>query len=207
MGSGGRGVEYTVRATEGELEGRMELEKVGWEGAGWGQVCVKEWGGIEEREYEFVVEGRSVLFGTVTTTSHSFTLTITSPSRSVSSTPRQISDPCTPSLWDTTPNIYGIQTYPSLLTILPSSLRSLPLTITTKALSPCESIGMSKDILLPFDFDWTFMDPIVDGLADVDPNDWAVAGGGLLNIPVDLLENRDAFPMNQPIGIQVSTPK
>ena len=45
------------------------------------------------------------------------------------------------------------------------------------------------------------MGPIPDGLADVDVNDWAV--GGVLVVPSLYLEDRGAFPMDEPVGIQV----
>ena len=202
VGSGGRGVQYSVSSPDILLDSVIEWsDNVGWEGAGWGEFCVEEWGGLIEKNYTFEVEGRSVLFGTIETAFHSFNLFISS------SSSRQIEDTCSPSLWDITPNaLYGIQTYPSNLQLLPASLRSTPLTITTKALSPCKNIGMAKDILLPFVLNWTFLEPIPDGLVNVDPNAWAVGGGGVLNIPYLFLEDRDAFPMNQPVGIQVSYP-
>ena len=150
-----------------------------------------------------------MLFGSVATVSHSFTLSFSS--LESSSLSRQVvpEDPaCSPSLWDTTaPNVYGIQMYPSNLQLLPSSLRSSPFTITTKTLSPCENIGMSKDFLLPFVFNWTFLDPIPGRLVDVDPNDWVAGGeggGAVLIIPSLFLEDREAFPMNQSVGIQVN---
>ena len=60
---------------------------------------------------------------------------------------------------------------------------------------------MSKDILAPFEFDWAIMGPVPMGLADVDANDWAE--GGLLVVPSLLMEDREAFPMNEAVGIQV----
>ena len=189
---------------ERELEGLFEWEEVGWVGAGWGEVCVEDWGrlleGEGEREFSFTVEGTSVLFGTVAQVNQSFIVSLPSSS---SSSSRQVSS-CSPSLWDSSPlSLYGIQTYPSGLSLLPPSLRTSPLSITAKALCPCSSVGMSKDILAPFTFNWTFMDPIPNGLADVDANDWA--NGGLLVMPKMFLEDRGAFPMNQPVGIQVNS--
>ena len=202
-------MDFTVRAREEELDTVMEWRNVGWVGAGWGKVCVmEEWEGAlgeregEEREYQFEVEGVSVLFGTVATVNHTFIVSFPSSS----SLSRQISaSSCTPSLWDTSPfSIYGIQTYPSGLTLLPPLLRSSTLTITTKALSPCLDIGMSKDILAPFAFDWAFLEPIPEGLVDVNPNDWVIGGGGaIMMIPSLFLDDRGAFPMNEPVGIQV----
>ena len=190
---------YTVQTSEGKLE--VEWQEKGWVGAGWGEVCVEDWGVIEEegdREFTFVVEGKSVLFGTVARATHTFNVSFPS---SISS-PRQISA-CPPLLWDFSPlSLYGIQTFPSGLSLLPPSLRSSPLSIITKALSPCSAIGMSKDILAPFIMDWTFMDPIPDGLAGLDANDWAE--GALLVVPSVFLEDRRAFPMNEPVGIKVN---
>ena len=209
MGSGGRGVDFTVRAREEELGMVIEWRDVGWVGAGWGKVCVKEeWeGGLgeregEEQEYQFEVEGVSELFGTVATVNHTFIVSFPSSS----SLSRQISDfSCAPSLWDTSPfSLYGIQTYPSGLVLLPPLLRSSTLTITTKALSPCLDIGMSKDILAQFSFDWVFLDPIPDGLVGVNANDWVTGGGAVMRVPSLFLEDRRTFPMNEPVGIQVT---
>ena len=198
MGSGERGVEFSV-LSEQKLKRALKWENVGWEGAGWGELCIEDWGELDEKEYTFVVEGESVLFGTVATANHSFVVSYSSSS----SFPDQIDDSCSPLLWDTTPNLYGIETYPSNLQLLPSSLRSFPFIITTKALSPCKNIGMSKDILIPMIFNWTFLDPIPDGLVGVDPNDWVLEGGGIMNIPTFFLEDRGAFPLDKPVGIQV----
>ena len=190
-----------MQTSDSDLEGLLELKQEGWVGAGWAEVCIEGWEGVlvggEKREFTFLVEGRSVLLGSVATTNQSFTVSLpSSPSSS-----RQL-DSCDPSLWDSTPSsLYGIQTYPSGLSLLPPSLRSFPLTIITKALSPCTSIGMSKDILAPFSMEWNLMDPIPEGLETIDINSWA--NGGVLVIPSLFLEDRDAFPMNEPVGIQV----
>ena len=198
MGSGGRGVEYTITSSEPTLETVLEWRDVGWIGAGWGEVCVEEWGEVVGEELSFEVEGRSVLFGTTAKSNYSF---VVFSSSSSSSSNRQILD-CNPSLWDTSlENLYGIQTYPSGVQLLPSSFRSSPFTITTKALSPCTSIGMSKDILLPFKFNWTILDPIPDGLIDVNLNEWSM--GSQLVIPREYLDDRTAFPLNQPVAIEV----
>ena len=199
IGSGERGIEYMVQSTDPGLERVMELRAMGWEGAGWGKVCIENWEGLEEGEHNFVIEGRSVLYGAVATVSHSFNLSFISPFPLL----HQATETCSPSLWDTSTNLYGIQTYPSNVQLFPSSLRSFPFTITTKVLSPCENIGMSKDILLPFSFNWTFLEPVPAGLVDINPNDWFVEGGAVLNIPSLYLQNRDAFPMDQPVGIEV----
>ena len=200
LGSGGRGVEFTVQFRELELEGVLEWTDIGWVGAGWGEVCVEDWErviGEGERKLSFVVEGRSVLLGSVAVANYAFVVSLSS----LSST-RQIQTSCDPTLWDTSPNsLYGIQTFPSGISLLPPTLRFSPLTITTKALSPCSSIGMSKDILAPLTFKWSFLDPIPKGLVDVDANDWA--DGVLIVVPSEFLENRDAFPMDEPVGIQV----
>ena len=178
-----------------------------------------------------MVEARNVLWESVVVANYSFDATLSSSSSSSSSSS------CS-SLWDPSPNsLYGIQTFPSGLSLLPSSLRSSSLTITTKALSFCEEIGKAKDILAPFTFNWfvieyeiiiiiiiiifffyfffhwliysfpsknrAFLDPIPDKLADVDPNDWAQGGGAVLTIPSLFLENRDYFPMDVAVGIQV----
>ena len=45
------------------------------------------------------------------------------------------------------------------------------------------------------------MDPIPEGLADVDANDWSA--GGTLVIPSEVMEDRTNFPMNVPVTIQV----
>ena len=202
IGSGGRGVRFTVTASTSALESVLEWKDVGWEGAGWGELCVEEWGeaALEgEYEYTFAVEGQSVLFGSVATTTHSFRLSSFGGSESTTDSS------CSPSLWDTTPNtLYGIQMYPSGLQLLPPSLRLSPFTVNAKALSPCSSIGMSKDILLPFDFNWTLLEPIPEGLLGVDLNDWSM--GAQLVIPSSILEDRDAFPMNEPVGIKVRAP-
>ena len=210
--SGERGVNYTITSpTDPILERTLQYKNIGWVGAGWGEVCIEEWEGLkegmwEEKEYSFQITAESILFQTTTTTNHSFYLSYSPPPPSSSSSVRSVSrslPSCSPPLlWDTTtPSLFGIVTYPSLSQPLPSSLRSSPLTITTKALSPCPTIGMSKDILIPFDFNWTLMDPIPDGLVDVDANDWSV--GGTLVIPSEVMEDRTKFPMNVPVTIQV----
>ena len=163
---------------------------------------MRDWRGLIgdrwEEIYRIRVVGRSILFGSVASTHQSFTVF---PSSSPSKSPSTL--PCDPSLWDTSPDsLYGIQTFPSGLSLLPPSLRSSPLTIITKALSPCPSIGLSKDILAPFTFEWAFLDPIPEGLMGVDINDWA--DGGVLVVPSSILENRGAFPMNEPVFIGVS---
>ena len=194
------------------LESRLEWREVGWEGAGWGEVCMGEWKGVVgeggSQELSFEVVGRSKLFGTVATVTHSFTLfSPITPSRSISSSlsSRQLTGPppnCNPTLWDSSLNsLYGIQSFPSGLTLLPSSLRSSTFSITTKALSPCSSQGISKDILHPFTFNWTFFGPIPEGLADVNPYNWSM--GSKLNIPSLYMEDRRAFPLNQPVRIQI----
>ena len=54
---------------------------------------------------------------------------------------------------------------------------------------------------LPFVFNWTFLEPIPEGLADVDPNDWSM--GSRLVIPSEYIEDRESFPMNEPVTFQV----
>ena len=204
ISSGERGVIFTVTSSSSTLNDLLIWNNVGWKGAGWGEVCIEDWGELigelgEEirQEFSFEVEGTSILFGSVTNARHSFSVFFGNSSSSTPSSSR-----CLPSLWDLTPdNIYGIQTYPSGNQILPPSLRSSPFTITTKALSPCLSIGMSKDILIPFTFDWSFLEPIPRPLLDVNLNDWSI--GADLVIPSSILEDREAFPMDQPVGIQV----
>ena len=170
-------------------------------GEGKGRVCIdgSDWERLESgRDYTFEVEGTSVLFETTNTTSFTFLLESRSRhSSSLLSARQEIS--CDFSLWDASPNsIYGIQTYPSGHTLLPSSLRSSPLIITTKALSPCPQIGMSKDILASSSFFWEFIN---EENKDIDPNDWVV--GTRLVIPQTILEDREVFPPNQPIELRV----
>ena len=196
---------FTVQAREDELQRLLVLKNVGWEGAGWGEVCVEDWEeglGEEEgeKEFGFMVVGRSVLFDTTTTINQTFVVSFP-PS---SSSSRQLPSSCDASLWDPSPlSLYGIQTFPSGVTLLPPSLRSSSLTITTKALSPCIDIGMSKDILTPFNFDWEFLTPVPEGLVGVDPNNWVVGGGAVLTIPGEVLKDRESFPMNEPVAIKV----
>ena len=194
---------YTVSSGGGGLMVTLlELESTGWEGAGWGKVCLLAGWGEElgEGDYGFVVEGVSNLYRTMAFTSFSFTVL---PPLSSTSSPSPSPSSCSPNLWDPSSlSIYGIQTFPSGLTFLPSSLRSNPFHITTKSLSPCNSIQMSKDILPPAKIDWAFLDPIPLELNGVDPNDWA--NGTQLVIPESILLNRQAFPPNEPVGLQVN---
>ena len=201
-GGGGRGVEFEVESDEVELGGMLEVEKRGWEGEGRGRVCGERWGELEGgREYEFQVKGKSILFQTEAQTSFSLFLSPSPPLL-----PSSSSSCPTPSLWDSSlSSIYGIQTFPSSLTSLPSSLRSFPLTITTKALTPCEQTGMSKDILPPCSNHWFFPSAPPSGLADVDPNDWSINNGTQLVIPSMFLSNRDAFPAGKEVRISVTT--
>ena len=209
MMSGERGVNYTAQSSEPTLNSALEWRDVGWVGAGWGEVCVGKWEEVVRKrrrpmeELSFEVIGRSVLFGTVVRSTHTFTLSSSNTMTSLSR--RQINPPesdCDPALWDTSVDgFYGIQTFPSGFKLLPPSLRSSPFTITTKTLSPCSSIGMVKDMLLPFVFNWTFLEPIPEGLADVDANDWSM--GSRLVIPSEYMEDRESFPMNQPVTFQV----
>ena len=211
MGGGGRGVFYEVIQGDSVLVGLLEWEEQGkgkWEGEGRGKLCIEKegWDELSPGEYIFGVQGTSTLFGSVVNASYSFTF---SPSFSSSRFSRFSShssrssrqDNCNPNLWDNSPSsLYGIQTFPSGQTLLPSSLRSVPLTITTKALSPCPQVGMSKNILPPSTLKWSFI-VHTSFLDSYNISDWAQ--GTKLIIPVQILENRDAFPMNVPVGIRV----
>ena len=213
MGGGGRGVMYEVTQGDSILLGLLEWEEQGegkWEGEGRGKLCMEKegWDELSVGEYIFGVQGTSALFGSIANASYSMTL---SPSLSSSSSrssrfsshfsSRQ--NNCNPNLWDNSPSsLYGIQTFPSGQTLLPSSLRSVPLTIATKALSPCPQVGMSKNILPPSTLKWSFISPTPSFFDDYDISDWAQ--GTQLIIPVEILENRDAFPMNVPVGIRVT---
>ena len=215
MGGGGRGVLYEVIQGDSVLVGLLEWEEQGegkWEGEGRGKLCLESEGRDElsPGEYVFGVQGTSALFGSVVNASYSVTVSSSlssSSSRfsrfsSYSSGSSSRQDNCNPNLWDNSPSsLYGIQTFPSGQTLLPSSLRSLPLTITTKALSPCPQVGMSKNILAPSTLKWSFISPTPSFFDDYNINDWAQ--GTKLVIPVQILENRDAFPMNVPVGIRV----
>ena len=210
MGGGGRGVIYEVTQGNSVLLGLLEWEEEGegkWEGEGRGKLCMEQegWEELSIGEYVFRVQGTSALFGSIANASYSFTL---SPSSSRSFSPRSAysssrQDNCNPSLWDNSPlSLYGIQTFPSGQALLPSSLRSTPLIITAKALSPCPEVGMSKNILAPSTLTWSFISPSPSFFDDLNISDWAQ--GTKLIIPVQILENRDAFPMNVPIGIRVT---
>ena len=163
-----------------------------------------------DRTYTFHIQGTSNLFDTTTTTSFSFTLS--SPPPLPSSLSRQIvtnrqtitnSSSCDSSLWDPSLfDVYGIQTYPSGLTLLPPSVRYSPLTITTKALSLCDENGFSKDILSPATFQWEFVSNDTNINDNVEINDWK--RGTMLIIPSDILTDRDIFPPNVPRLLRVS---
>ena len=192
--------------------GLLEWEEQGegkWEGEGRGKVCMEKegWEELSPGEYILGVQGTSALFGSVVNASYSFTLSPFFPSSSrfsrfSSSGSSSRQDNCNPYLWNNSPSsLYGIQTFPSGQTLLPSSLRSVPLTITTKALSPCPQVGMSKNILAPSTLKWSFISPTPSFFDDYDISDWAQ--GTKLVIPVQILENRDAFPMDVPVGIRV----
>ena len=213
MGGGGRGVIYEVTQGNSILLGLLEWEdgEGRWEGEGRGKLCMEKegWEELSVGEYVFGVQGTSNLFGSIANASYSFTLSPSfsssrfsrfSPS-SRSSSSRQ--EKCDPSLWDNSPlSLYGIQTFPSGQALLPSSLRSTPLIITTKALSPCQTVGMAKNILPPSTLSWSFIPPFPSFFDDFNISDWAQ--GTKLTIPVQILENRDAFPMNVPVGIRVT---
>ena len=209
MGAGGRGVMYEVTQGDSILLGLLEWEKQGegkWEGEGRGKLCMEKegWDELSPGEYVFGVQGTSALFGRLANSSSSFTLSpsLSSSMRTSSRSSSSRQNNCKPNLWDNSPSsLYGIQTFPSGQTLLPSSLRSVPLTITTKALSPCPQVGMSKNILPPSTLKWSFISPTPSFFDDYDISDWAQ--GTQLIIPVQILENRDAFPMNVPVGIRV----
>ena len=187
---------------EGDLLDDFRWESVGGEGSGKEKLCLEgeEWGALGVGEYEFTVQGTSALFGTTTNASYSFSISSSESSRS---SLRQENNGCDPTLWDDSPSsIYGIQTFPSGQTLLPSTLRSTPLLITAKALSPCSEIGMSKSILPPSTLSWSIVGRVPLGLVGVDINDWAE--GTQLTIPVSYLQNRDAFPINETVGFQVT---
>ena len=215
MGGGGRGVMYEVIQGNSVLVGLLVWEEEGegkWEGEGRRKVCMEK-EGLEELspgEYVIDVQGTSALFGSVANASYSFILSPSSRSFSLSShsssffsSSSQRDNYCNPDLWDNSPlSLYGIQTFPSGQTLLPSSLRSIPLTITAKALSPCPQIGMSKNILPPSTLEWSFISPTPSFFDNYNISDWA--RGTKLIIPVQILENRDAFPMKVPVGIRVT---
>ena len=218
--NGGRGVIYNIRSENEILNEILEVETIGWVEEGKGRVCVKE-EDLEEMEaggeYGFSVEGRSELFGTIDVVDFSFNLSFSSDSRrqspSLSSSPRQTS--CSSSLWDSSPSsLYAIQTTPSGHTLLPSSLRSQPLTITTKALlSPCgennneiqyqngEGVWTSKDILSPAGVIWSFLSPVPEGLVGKDIGEWG--NGTRIIIPTSILKNRTMFPPGEGVGMRV----
>ena len=216
IGEGGRGVQYqVVQSNDSRLLDDLSWELVQWEGSDEGIVCLEgdEWSQLGNGDYEFVVEATSVLFGTATDASYSFSISHSDSggelSRSVGllysdviSRQQQQNDECNPDLWNNSvSSIYGIQTFPSGQTLLPPTLRSTPLIITTKALSPCVEVGMSKNILPPSNLTWSFLPPISSGLVGVDIESWI--DGTKLAIPVSYLENREAFPMNEAVGISV----
>ena len=84
---------------------------------------------------------------------------------------------------------------------MPSSLRSVPLTVSIKALSPCFETGMSKDVLPPATFFWEFLD-INNHTNTIDPNDWQQ--GTILVIPRDVLSDQDIFPPNVAVALRVA---
>ena len=167
------------------------------------------WEELGEGEYEMIVRGTSVLFGMSTNATYS--ISVSPPLSPIASrdhnptsahiiTRQTNNNTCNPFLWDNSPlSLYGIQTFPSGSTVLPPSLRTTPLIITAKALSPCEEVGMSKDILPPSVLTWRFLDPVPEGLDGVEIDDWVV--GTQLIVPVLFLEDRNAFPVNEPVGI------
>ena len=190
----GKGIEYDVVVRE-ELADVLLFEQMGWVGEGRGRVCIEAWGGLDEGKYEFELVGSSVLFGSVSNASFSFLLSSDAPARSFS---RQID--CDPSLWDSS-SLYGIQTDPSFPPSFPPSLRSVPLTITAKALSPCPQNGMTKEILSSGNISWMFTDPVPEGLVESNANDWAQ--GVHFVIPPSILLDRKAFPPGESVGMKV----
>ena len=205
--SGGKGVTYTLESEDDGLSEVMEFTRKGWLGAGRGEYCIEEedWDTLEGgRTYTFQVTAESVLFGTSDTDTFSFLLSSSSSSvtkRSSRSSRQTVN--CDPDLWDSSPSsIFAIETFPSMNTILPPTLRSTPLTVTAKVVSPCSDVGGSKDILPPSALSWTIQDPIPSGLDGVDANDWA--NGTSMVIPASVLKNRASFPSNEPVRIRVT---
>jgi len=106
---------------------------------------------------------------------------------------RQLMAGC-PSLWDSeATSIYGIESYPSGLVYLPSSVREVSFTITVKALTGCDSIDSQREILSQGDLSWELVG------VGVDANDFS--SGTQLTIPSSLLSSRSAFPVGEPVGV------
>ena len=207
IGSGGKGVNYEINSENTTLLSVLSFEPVvGWENVGEGQVCLGggDWDVLKkDQNYTFSIEASSVLFSTSASTSFTFLLSSPSTSSLHSSTSRQTTTACNLDLWDPSPfSIYSLQTSPSGLTTLPPSLRSTPLTIAAKALSPCNQNGMIKDILPPSSYFWEFVGTISNKLQELDPNIWA--SGSNLIIPTTILSDRDIFPPNHAIGFRVT---
>ena len=199
---GGRGIDYELMVGP-DLAGQMVVMQVGWIGGGKGKVCLigveGGEGGLQiegDRNYTFGVRGRSRLFGSVSETWFSFYVL----GSDTDATP-QLPSPCSDSLFSSSVVPYGIVTTPSGNTFLPPSLRFLPLTITTKALSPCGVFGMAKDILTPSTIEWTFLDTSNTN-TEIDLNEWA--NGTSLDIPSSILQNRQIFPPNVLVPIRVT---
>ena len=225
---------YEVGSLNEDINKRLKLEERGWEGEGRTRVCLlkdeegrkrEEKGEREKRdelvvgiEYDFWVQGTSNLFRTTSISNISFLLSPPSPSPSSSS--------C--SLWDPSPPLSGIILSPSGDLSLPSSLRSFPLTLTTKALlSSCwegEGEGEEgeewrerggKDILAKGNITWMFLNGggrEEEKMGDEELQEWAREGGrgegeggvsGRMVIPSSALVRRDIFPVNIAIGIRV----
>jgi len=60
---------------------------------------------------------------------------------------------------------------------------------------------MTKDILAPADITWSFTGPVPAALSSFDPNDWA--SGTSLLIPDTDLQNRDYFPVDFAVTLEV----
>ena len=184
-------VGWRIDSGEEDLEEVLEWEERGWVGEGRGRVCLNRTGALEEgREYMFSIRGESMLYEVEGSANFSFFVHRSSSLSSPSS-----------SLWDPSPfSLYGIVLSPYLPRLLPPSLRSLPLLLTTHALSS-SSFQTSKDILPFASFDWEFLDPVPEGLANVDPNDWS--NGTTMVIPSSTLQQRTAFPIGETVKVRV----
>ena len=113
--------------------------------------------------------------------------------------------PCSEQLWSSSPlSLYGLRTYPSGHSYLPSSIRNEGLTVILKALTPCEELDFSKDILPESNASWSFVD-LSSSLPPPLPQPLSAdeyTSGTRLYLPPSLLTT--TFPPSTPIHLSVS---
>ena len=194
--TGGRGVTYDASRSDPVVV-RSLTQKSGVSGE---RLCVEreDWDNFDSGStYTLTVDATSSLFGTIGSDSLTFFVRegFSSTRSVVSSAKRQQESDCA-DLWDEDPlSMYGIQTYPSGNVYLASSVRLEGLTVLLKALTPCEEVAMSREILELGSVSWEFVDH-----PNLDANEYSL--GTRLFLPSSLLQEN--FAPYVPVVVDVS---